>query len=374
MDLGTQTLPHLLDPRLWRYRGEGNANVVLGYVGDDPRYAHHVLRLRKKDPVASPATSNTDRTAEQGILDVAFGLHIVAPLIGAEYVGPVILLEVTPAFLEAVSDSIHPHRPPHRLAKLVHPAQRINKLRSRPAALGLLTRRWYHAGNSVSTSIKDSCLTRIFLPSPHQPSANESTLIVLLSRILLREALLQRLKHLQRTLDALDVEGAYALYVRLVKEGIEIKEPDMGEWREVVRQYEERMRLEGRFESAHLVWYVSIPLVAGSHRSLPLPDPADSTFDPAMALHHLREFLLSVTLKDCSIMIALGRSDSVLDPGVVVIPEELDVARPGRAFVYTMRTIDLDPKPTRNISHYRKLDERIVECFVRGEEGKRCVE
>ncbi|EFJ46985.1 hypothetical protein VOLCADRAFT_105293 [Volvox carteri f. nagariensis] len=80
----------------WQLRGQGAANVVFGYCGDDPKLRGYVLRVRK--PSAHVA-SDVDRILWDGILhsasdtyDIQYELeyvaNIMAPLLGHEYVFP----------------------------------------------------------------------------------------------------------------------------------------------------------------------------------------------------------------------------------------------------------------------------------------------
>ncbi|RUS20594.1 LOW QUALITY PROTEIN: inositol-pentakisphosphate 2-kinase [Endogone sp. FLAS-F59071] len=346
------TLPHLLNPALWRYKNEGNANIVLQYIGDHPDYVHHVLRLRKGDGSPSAMRDADPAATEQEVFDLKYARAIVAPLIGAEYVGPVVspfpsksftsLLEVTPMFLKSVSDAIQPHRPPRRLTKSINVEQRR-------AILSLdYTRLPSYYGQTLSIELKcitipsdeisDTVVTLLFtstqpkwgfLPTApnihpakrracrfcmHQflkheeagsgahnisgycpldlfsgkdarmrraleelmkcpqnnfkmwwkngeieigdmayvtalldffaedsHSANESALSDLLVRIFQTEPLLTRLKRLQCTLDSLDIEGIRALFTRLEEENGGVREPEMEEWKEVVRRYGKRI-------------------------------------------------------------------------------------------------------------------------------------
>ncbi|KAI8917098.1 inositol-pentakisphosphate 2-kinase [Powellomyces hirtus] len=109
----------LLDAALWSYKGEGNANIVVAYIGPDPLITGCVLRVRKaldevvrldEVPVPSPFTLQ---------YEMGFQQHVVAPLVGPEYVGRMQLVNVNPTFLHNLSDSIADARPKARRTKLL---------------------------------------------------------------------------------------------------------------------------------------------------------------------------------------------------------------------------------------------------------------
>lgn len=64
-------------------------------------------------------------------------------------------------------------------------------------------------------------------------------------------------------------------------------------------------------------------------------------------------FLLSASFKDCSLIVrCVPTSKGAVDEDT------------GRTFEYTLKLIDLDPKPIDRLGHYEKLDGDIVKSFA----------
>ncbi|KAI8050562.1 inositol-pentakisphosphate 2-kinase [Syncephalis plumigaleata] len=80
----------------WKYRAEGNANICFAYNGGNQRLRSTILRLRKRDT------------------QLFYRQNVVAPLMGAEYVGDMHLVKVNTVFLQALSQSCHSLRPASR--------------------------------------------------------------------------------------------------------------------------------------------------------------------------------------------------------------------------------------------------------------------
>ncbi|KAL5511328.1 hypothetical protein ACEPAH_4544 [Sanghuangporus vaninii] len=141
--------------------------------------------------------------------------------------------------------------------------------------------------------------------------------------LLTRTPVLQRIAHLQRSLDALDIEGLQSLHSIYAQAHFPdspgtiafledlFPDPSLDDW--------------DHFVSA----YKSQQLIAN--------------FDPEHLRHHAMAYLLSATFKDCSIMLHLGRN-----PGV---PDSITV-------------IDLDPKSMKRLRKWAELDHDIAVSFV----------
>ncbi|GLC39897.1 hypothetical protein PLESTM_000963800 [Pleodorina starrii] len=79
----------------WQLKGQGAANLVFAYCGDDPRLLGHVLRVRKP---SAHVPSAIDRFLWNGVLDAANGCainseleymaNVMAPLLGQDHVFP----------------------------------------------------------------------------------------------------------------------------------------------------------------------------------------------------------------------------------------------------------------------------------------------
>ncbi|KAF9973212.1 Inositol-pentakisphosphate 2-kinase [Actinomortierella ambigua] len=114
---------HVVDH--WRYKAEGNANLVLQYIGPDPRFSSTVLRLRKSDRVLQPDLAREDTRlhaqSESAVKDlskeIAYQSKVMALLLGDEFVEHPILVSLPRSFLERLAAAVEPTRPHHRLQK-----------------------------------------------------------------------------------------------------------------------------------------------------------------------------------------------------------------------------------------------------------------
>eukprot|EP00761_Pharyngomonas_kirbyi_P008104 gb/GECH01008115.1/.p1 GENE.gb/GECH01008115.1/~~gb/GECH01008115.1/.p1 ORF type:complete len:543 (+),score=117.55 gb/GECH01008115.1/:1-1629(+) len=77
-------------------------------------------------------------------------------------------------------------------------------------------------------------------------------------------------------------------------------------------------------------------------------------------LRLIRQFLISQTAKDCSIMLTFRRLESQT---AIKKTENATVLVDGITYEYRLRIVDLDPKDVERIPHYHDLDRSIVECF-----------
>ncbi|EJD02222.1 uncharacterized protein FOMMEDRAFT_88227 [Fomitiporia mediterranea MF3/22] len=134
---------------------------------------------------------------------------------------------------------------------------------------------------------------------------------------------LQRIAQLQRALDALDIEGLFALYVAYAK----LRFP---------KSPESAKPLEDLFPDPTLDDWERF--VATFQTQQP---PTD--LDPALLHYHAMGYLLSATFKDCSIMLHLGQGPDV--------PDNITV-------------IDLDPKSMKRLKRWAELDHDIAVSFV----------
>ncbi|KAJ3339127.1 Inositol-pentakisphosphate 2-kinase [Gonapodya sp. JEL0774] len=175
---------------------------------------------------------------------------------------------------------------------------------------------------------------------------------------------LHNLRRHQGGLDSIDIEGVFPLYLDVVAThggyADSLLDCSPVEWQQVMERYRHR--------------------VAVDYGMLPLEDK----------LQLIREFMVSATLKDCTLLVTLGRSTdgSSREEGSSVPPtatlpgtqaseilECLEVQRvrqlnlisgtPSQGgdvnFTYKMTFVDTDPKPTSRIPHYYRLDRDIVE-------------
>lgn len=141
------------------------------------------------------------------------------------------------------------------------------------------------------------------------------------------------LKRHQRTLDSMDIEGLCQLWKQIspntdFASDLYACEPTQREWSTFFDAYEAQ----------------DYPTTRSDLR------------------HHILAYLLSATLKDCSVMIRLNL---------------LDVDSPGQSVNHANITIiDLDPKNMAKFSKWRELDEIIVQTYIDTplSERKSCVD
>ncbi|KAG0224967.1 Inositol-pentakisphosphate 2-kinase [Actinomortierella wolfii] len=119
------TIPELHVVAHWRYKAEGNANLVVQYIGPDPRFFATVMRLRKSDRILQPNLAREDirlhAQAESAVKDlskeITFQSKVMGMLLGDEFIEHPILVSVPRWFLEGLATAIEPARPHHRLQK-----------------------------------------------------------------------------------------------------------------------------------------------------------------------------------------------------------------------------------------------------------------
>lgn len=171
--------------------------------------------------------------------------------------------------------------------------------------------------------------------------------------VLLQTPVLRILCNLQRSLDALDIEGLFKFW-RLVElteqelHGINTAsfpsfhissssthltsvEPDITEWTHFLDMY---LSSFAKFNHAN---------PAPEHLRL-----------------YLLAYLLSATFKDCSIIVRLDRLRPTV-PVRDIKPEQIKV-------------IDLDPKDMARLEKWEKLDQEIVGAYITGGGRKVCVD
>ncbi|KAH9857225.1 inositol-pentakisphosphate 2-kinase [Lenzites betulinus] len=176
-----------------------------------------------------------------------------------------------------------------------------------------------------------------------------------LTPILLASPILPTLSRLQRTLDALDIEGLAALWARVhplpspLGEGM--PDPDVEEWARFVEEHDARTS------------------AAAGGQSMAEP-PATEEELRYRALAHL----LGASFKDCSLMIRLPPSSSD-----AAAQEEVE-----KKATATVTVIDLDVKGVDRLAKWAALDREIVDAYraatagageaEAGEGPRRCVD
>ncbi|KAJ1924995.1 hypothetical protein IWQ60_004855 [Tieghemiomyces parasiticus] len=114
-----------LAPELWRYKNEGNANIILTSTSGDPRCRGLALRIRKCDVETgtTPGKTKAPRTTPGYAEELDYIHQVIAPLLGIEYMVPMHLLPVTPSFLTALDRRIQSDRPEARWHKCIDTRQ-----------------------------------------------------------------------------------------------------------------------------------------------------------------------------------------------------------------------------------------------------------
>lgn len=123
------------DAEDWGYRGEGAANVVMGYHGTSPEFIGKVLRVQKASP-DKPNCSSLEKDApllsveeqvlwselqevvasnSKEILAQGYAQHVIGPLLGSDHVDPGTRVCVSKEFLEALDQNIYKERPEWRI-------------------------------------------------------------------------------------------------------------------------------------------------------------------------------------------------------------------------------------------------------------------
>ncbi|TPX64059.1 inositol-pentakisphosphate 2-kinase [Spizellomyces sp. 'palustris'] len=198
-------------------------------------------------------------------------------------------------------------------------------------------------GQSIdkSFSVLESFFRRI-VGEPEAPSfAGVDHLVDLLTTIIVSDSLLQMLKYHQQNLDQYDIEGIFPWYDKLEPD-TKLHDPSIAEWNEILQTYLRRM--------------------SSPDADVP-PDWAECS--PTEQLHYIYEFVLSATLKDCSVIITLwpeaekDRYESIHhDPGEG--EGKIQLSGSTHLLRYKIRIVDIDPKCMRKIPSYFALDQNIV--------------
>ncbi|CAG8545265.1 12613_t:CDS:2 [Ambispora leptoticha] len=467
----------------WKYKGEGNANIILTYIGELDDFKSTVIRLRKSEEKEKEDSLKINNQTDSGVssnkedehqddsmqtssvnpqaFTVSYIQGVIAPLIGAEYTSESKLLQITPAFLQALSRSIFSHRTPDRVHKNIDFTQRYailspdytkfrsnNKQQESPinaisieikpkwafiptstniAASNLVKRetcrycmhQYYKHKKTQkhiiidkqrTTIVTDYCPLDLFslkkdrlrraigalISTPMNnfklfvdgssvdlAKITENLITLLTATILKEHNLFSRLKHLQKTLDELDIEGIMKLlssqtsssssYTRLF-----VAEPSLEEWRTAALRYLERT--ERRTDGGTLQSSNSYDNSGSSIEKQPI--------DEAEIKQRILEFLLSTTFKDCSIIFtfqktSLAELSTNNDNDITFFPEQVKyISIPfspnikkhnsgnnsnqehHQYYKYKTVILDLDPKSILKLDYYYDLDVKIVRNFL----------
>ncbi|OSD08524.1 hypothetical protein PYCCODRAFT_1441388 [Trametes coccinea BRFM310] len=177
--------------------------------------------------------------------------------------------------------------------------------------------------------------------------------------ILLHTPVLHTLSTLQRTLDALDVEGLAHLWARARGAGVPLgageREPDVREWAAFVQRYLARQRQQQGDGGG---WG------GGGGAS---ENGAEDRHEEEEEEDELRDallgYLLSASFKDCSLIVRM--------PPASPSPSCPSSSSPSTA---TVTVIDLDVKPLARLSKWAQLDAEIVHAYRAVREPRACVD
>lgn len=142
--------------------------------------------------------------------------------------------------------------------------------------------------------------------SPQTPQPSQKPLLTdVLTQILVKSPLLRRLGRLQQAMDSLDIETIHRFYVQLADPAtIILPEPTLDECVDTAEAFLNRTEMDAMMNKDQVIFE--------GHNVASLgfgPDDALDEIPDSLKLHFIREFILSATLKDCSILITIRRCD-----------------------------------------------------------------
>ncbi|KAI8357796.1 inositol-pentakisphosphate 2-kinase [Blakeslea trispora] len=350
----------------WHYVGEGNQNLVLRYHGNDPFLQGKVLRVYKNKDAEAKGPDELAIVFQQQFIET-----VMQPLLGSDYVATVVPVKTGRIFLEQITSRIEPYRPTKRLEKQIalntsfsllmddlmmstsstlvfelkpkwgfkpkfgHPKKQAycrycmhSHLRQQmtygycpldlysddPIRIGRALKILFETPieKTLKATIEgklvpltpDLCLKDVRLPS-------------LLTAIFSQDPILSHLKQLQLQLDSLDVEGVWPLFEKYRP----CSSNDIHLWKHVVERF--------------------------------LNQPPCS--EESKEIQKIHEYVLSMTLKDCSLMISVGPFTDKKQKWIKVGHQ---------LFNYRITVIDIDLKNIQKIPYWYQLDQNIVQYAI----------
>ncbi|KAF9164726.1 Inositol-pentakisphosphate 2-kinase [Actinomortierella ambigua] len=353
----------------WKYRAEGNANLVLQYVGPDPRFSSIILRLRKADRVLQPDLAREDTRlhaqSESAVKDLgkelAYQSKVMALLLGDEFVEHPPKWGYLPAahFLPE-SAAIKRRKCRFCMYQYLKALEAKEQELSGYCPIDLFSAQEGHVHHALDSLVKTPQNNlRLFVDGEQQPVTEESmeraftapslpggrddattsttgaTLNALLTEILIRSPLLTRLSRLQQGLDYLDIEVIHRFYTSLVarrsqrppgsaeadtpkdeteassssskkkKSALGLPEPTVDEYLNAAEAFLERSMLNTLSEQR--VSQEEFEERLETSVGFGPEDDLEEDVPDAIKEHYLREFLLAATLKDCSLIVTMER-------------------------------------------------------------------
>ncbi|XP_019626203.1 PREDICTED: inositol-pentakisphosphate 2-kinase-like [Branchiostoma belcheri] len=148
-------------------------------------------------------------------------------------------------------------------------------------------------------------------------------------------SVLYNILHAQQ-LDVLDIEGIYPLYQRLVAH-LDAHPEDWDTW-----------CLKGPYDNTQ--WTVNHNVVKKCIENI-------DSIESVVAL--VKAFLVSLTAKDGSVMVAMQRVENGAD---VTLPVVTDTV--GNKYMFNIQVVDTKPKPLHRIQKYFSLNKDIVQAYI----------
>ncbi|CAO3610392.1 unnamed protein product [Cunninghamella blakesleeana] len=407
----------------WVYLAEGNANIVLKYVGKSPKLVGHVLRLSK-----IKSTNKEEELLDHEFIK-QFSQKIIGKLIGQHYINDMIQIQVDESFITTIEKKIHDNRCMKRRTELLHQPsigflmkdmtlnyapndtwtfeikpkwgflpnskwidkqhqqlkmekcrfcmhQRLrNKKnaheekeedyycpldlysgdpkRMKHAIIASLKKthsylKLFYNGEFILQPERINDLALFNNNNEDNEEGNNMTNDMILSKIanllvtiLLKDTILKRLKHLQQSLDAIDIEGIYLFYQRFNYHHFK-STYDLHFWKNVVENFLIRQSQNSETKGTNL--------------------DDDS-------IQRIGEYLLSMTLKDCSIMISVMKNKvenkQSKDLNTVTINED--------QFHYHIKLVDIDMKKWSKIPYWFELDRQIIKYNLQLSCDRKCL-
>ncbi|KAI9256013.1 inositol-pentakisphosphate 2-kinase [Sporodiniella umbellata] len=336
----------------WSFVGEGNANIVLRYLGNEKEWIGKVLRIKKG---VKFQLSDAEYSQQ-------FNQRIITRLLGSEFVLQYEIVKVSFEFLKAMMSSIQ--RPEARLdtgvdlgstaALVLKDLTQFMTVELKPkwgfkpcsefikhldiktnhcrfcmhshyrqldigdyCPLDLYSSERLRVGGAIRSLLVSADLKKTLKVSVGSRSKEEIEEI--LTEVFIQDPLLCKLKKLQQSLDSLDIEGILPLYEKYKPDRLSISA-----WEEVVQNY-----------------------IKGS----------------SQGLQKIYEYVLSMTFKDCSIIVSLKQVE-FKGPKTIQIK--------GQYIEYDSKVIDVDCKDINKIPYWFELDKKIIENALNSKFNKLC--
>ncbi|ORZ40099.1 inositol-pentakisphosphate 2-kinase, partial [Catenaria anguillulae PL171] len=427
--LAVHSYPELLaNPEsTWTYRGEGNANIVFSGRVVSPAIrahlgtSHLVLRVAKRPVHACPKQDGSDQ-GRFALNTVRFITQVINPLFPDRYLPRMLAVHVTPEFLQALDSASSDARPAARTAKgVIDMTQCVALVSPDYARMDLGT-----GSDAVDTLCLEIKPKWLFIPRRHRstpdppacsrPNRAPTPLPPSPHRSACRFCAHQRYKlatdpgHTRLSgfcpLDLLSPATIRdAVHALLDAPGNNLRVWMNGERTSAPAADTRVFSCSGGDDANHASSeLVPLFLTLGEHQER-LDDVADSTqlheaylrvcqdelvvgdkglgldswakvvqtylrpaAGPAAGSKLVAEFVLSMTLKDCSVLITVAPwsgeqgceslPSSLLDQGLRM------VRFADKAWVYRATLLDLDPKQMGKVPEWLRLDREIRKHFV----------